>query len=460
MNETTWEIPFALTDTGASLWFAHEFANTLKYVEGWGWTHYTGTRWILEPAAGVQHVQKLIRIMYKTASKIEDKDQRQRLAQFATSCESATRIRAIAFLAQHHPRINVQPDCFDADPWLFNTLTGTIGLRTGELKKHSPADLITKLSPVAYDPAATAPTFQRFIGEILAPEDLLEYVQRLFGMCLTGDIREQHLWILWGPGANGKSTLMDLLAYVMGDYFGLAPESLLIHKNRDEHPTELADLQGKRIVLASETDKNARLKLQLVKRLTGDARIKGRRMRQDFYEFNRMHKLFIQSNNRPCVREDTHAMWRRLRLIPFTVTIPEERCDKTLPEKLKAEAPGVLAWLVFGCLAWQHDGVTDPPAVRAATDKYREESNVLTDFVEECCTLGKDEWASTKDLYVRYAAYAKEAGEQHPMDKKNFAESLATESTAGRLPIHPKPRHQGRGWAGITLKDLFSHQEA
>jgi len=239
----------------------------------------------------------------------------------------------------------------------------------------------------------------------------------------------------------------------MGDHFALAAESLLLNNGRGEHPTELADLQGRRLVLASETENNMRLKLALVKRLTGDESIKGRKMRENYYTFPRTHKLFIMSNNRPRVTEESEAVWRRIRLVPFAVTISPERRYTGLLDKLKGEAAGILNWLVAGCLAWQEQGLGDPEAVKLATAGYREESDPLKDFIDDRCSLSPVAWVSSADLYTAYCGYAESVHEK-PMVRRAFTELLAKHPG-----IKPDRRHSGRGWLGIELAGMFDGGE-
>jgi putative DNA primase/helicase len=278
---------------------------------------------------------------------------------------------------------------------------------------------------------------------------MIAHLQRIAGMCLSGDIREQCLFIFYGTGANGKSVFLDTLAGLLGDYAGEAAPDLLVIRRSEEHPCEVADLCGKRLVVASETEEGIRLKVQLIKRLTGNARIKARFMRQDYFEFSRTHKLILATNNRPVVREGTHAIKRRLWLIPFNVTIPESEQDKELIRKLTAEWPGILAWAVRGCLAWECDGLTPPPAVSAATQSYLDEQDLLRDFLESCCVLAADAWTDRTELFAAYEKWAMSVREHSPLDRTRFYERVrrpGIEDEGRRVQSRMK-----RGFHGIGL---------
>jgi putative DNA primase/helicase len=343
---------------------------------------------------------------------------------------------------------------------LLNVLNGTIDLRTGTMTPHRPEDRITKLAPVVFDPAARCPLWDSFLNTIMADEQAkTRYLQRILGMCLTGDVREQALFLFYGTGANGKSVSLDTMTGLMGDYATEAAPDLLIERRNPEHPTEQADLCGRRLVVASETEEGGRLRVQLIKRLTGNARIKARYMRQDFFEFTRTHKLVMATNNKPAVRETTHAVWRRLKLIPFTVTIPDLEQDKNLLDKLRAERPGILNWAIAGCLAWQRGGLDTPEAVDKATAEYESEQDPLTDFLAERCIVDKAAFVTRADIYKAYTAWAEAAGERFILDKNNFYGRLRLKHFAdGARRV---AGISARGFEGIGLRaELYDNAQA
>jgi putative DNA primase/helicase len=256
-------------------------------------------------------------------------------------------------------------------------------------------------------------------------EALIEYVQRLIGYCLTGDVSEQILPIFWGTGANGKSTLVNIIFAMLGlDYSMKAPPDLLMVKRNESHPTERADLFGKRFVACIETDEHKRLAESLVKDLTGGDRLRARRMREDFWEFTPSHKAILCTNHKPVIRGTDYAMWRRIHLVPFNVTIPEVERDKKLGEKLSAELPGILAWAVRGCLAWQRDGLGTPSEVVEATMVFRSQQDVLGQFMDECCHNGEKAQSRASVLYAAYKLWADENGERVIMSQRSFGLAL------------------------------------
>jgi putative DNA primase/helicase len=319
----------------------------------------------------------------------------------------------------------VAPDALDADPMLLNVANGTVNLRTGQLLPHRQEDLITKVAPVTVNSSTSCTLWLQFMNEITdGNQALINYHQRIAGLCLTGDISEQYLFILHGGGANGKSVYADTITGILGDYAGEAAPTLLMATRSEEHPTQTADLHGKRLVVASETEEGGRLKLQTVKRLTGDKTLKARFMRQDYFSFQRTHKLWMVTNNRPAVRENTHAVWRRIRLIPFEITIPEDRQDKHLVDKLREEWPGILNWMIAGCLEWQRSGLQAPEVVESATRRYQEEQDILAEFVQAVCILDGDLRTPRTEMYGTYKDWAAKAGDRHPLDRNTFYEHL------------------------------------
>jgi putative DNA primase/helicase len=230
---------------------------------------------------------------------------------------------------------------------------------------------------------------------------------------LTGDTGEQCLLILHGSGANGKSVLLEVLGSMLGAYAKQAAPDLLLAKTQDRHPTEIADLFGSRLVTAIETSEGRRLAEALVKQMTGGDKMKARFMRQDFFEFDATHKLWLATNHKPQVRGTDYAIWRRIRLIPFEVTIPKEEQVKGLAGKLLAEeAPGILAWMVRGCLSWQRQGLAPPSKVTEATEAYRKEMDVLQGFLDEKCVIHPTAQATASALFKAYQSWCEEAGEQ------------------------------------------------
>jgi putative DNA primase/helicase len=321
----------------------------------------------------------------------------------AHKSQSLGRLEAMLTLAQSEPGIPVLPEDLDKDPWLFNVQNGTINLRTGDCRPHRRGDLLTKLAPVNYDQEALCPTWDRFLDRIMAGnKDLIDFLRRAAGYSLTGSVREQCLFFLYGSGANGKSTFLSTVQALVGDYGIQSHSELLMARTREVHPTERSDLYRKRLVSCVEVDQGRRMAESLVKQLTGGEKVRARRMREDFWEFDPTHKLFLAGNHKPTVQGTDEGIWRRVLLVPFTVSIPEAERDKDLPDKLKAELPGILNWFLRGCREWRSSGLGIPDEVRKATAQYRDEMDDFEDFLDDCCVVRENLRIRTSVLHRAY----------------------------------------------------------
>jgi putative DNA primase/helicase len=393
----------------------------------------------------------------------------QKVQNWALASEAAPRINAMLDLGRSEEGIPILPEQMNGDPWLFNCDNGTLELRTGRLREHRRTDYMTKLCPTRYVPGATCPTWERFLGAVFPTDEdepdaeLISYVQRFLGRCLTGDVSEQTLEIWWGGGANGKSTLINAVFGAVGkDYAMKAAPELLMASHGDRHPTERADLFGMRLVVASETQQGRRLNEAFVKDITGGEPIRARRMREDFWEFPPSHKTVLITNHKPRVAGTDEGIWRRIRLVPFVSTfwdpsdpgkdpcqLPENRRqDKQLGAKLAAEAEGILAWMVRGCLDWQREGMPVPEKVRAATSDYRREQDLLAQWIEEKCLTGNTTLrAKASELYGSYRAWCERAGEEEIMNQTGFGTALTERG-------YERHKTGGTIWRlGIALSD-------
>lgn len=446
---------FPHTDTGNAERFAQMHGDKVRYVKAWEkWFLWSGVCWQEDDRGKIaQLAKRTVRSIYKLAANIKDDDRRRTLASWARKSESAQRLSAMLKLAQSEPPIAIAPSDLDSDPWLLNTLTGTLDLKTGELRKHDRADLLTVVAPVKYHHGADCPIFDSFLDRIMDGDGIsINYLQCLAGMSITGDVTEHVMPICHGGGANGKSVLLDTLTMLLGDYAIVAPESLVTSSSNNEHPTEIARLKGKRLVIASETEENKRLRIAFVKRMTGDKILTGRFMRQDFFDFQRTHKTWLVTNNKPTVSETKHAIWRRLKLIPFRVTIPENERDPKLIDKLQAEWPGILAWVVRGCLEWQRSGLIEPDDVTIATDDYRTEQNNVAEFFEECCTtVNPDEKTTRHAVREKYVQWCRTM-DYDPLPKTNLYERLRDiDGVDDDWATDANTKKRGRGFKGFSL---------
>jgi putative DNA primase/helicase len=373
-------------------------------------------------------------------------DKRKATIEWGLKSESRARLEAMLALAASEPGIAVTPDQLDSDPWLFNCDNGTIELRTGKLREHRREDLITKICPFKYDPDAKAPLWDSTLEKFLPDADLRDYWQRLVGYCLTGVIRDHILVIAYGTGGNGKSTILSTIMSVFGrDYAMKAPAEMLMVRHNEAHPTERADLFRKRLVVAVETEKGRRLNETLVKELTGGDRIRARRMRENFWEFDPTHKLVVATNYKPAIVGTDEGIWRRLRLVPFTVHVDDARADKTMPEKLLAEGPGILAWCVRGCLAWQEKGLDTPKCVLDATGEYRGEQDVIGSFIAERVIMAEGTRCKASDLYAAYVKWG-EVNHEKIVSQTEFGREMTSRG-------FEKQRTGGIWYLGIGLRN-------
>jgi putative DNA primase/helicase len=339
--------------------------------------------------------------------------------------QSKGRKENVLFLARTGgDSLAIRGDEWDRDPWLFCCLNGVIDLRTGEHRPGRPDDFSKTVAPTEWKELnEPAPTWERFLSEIYDNDrELIFYVQRLFGYCITGRTDEHILPILEGKGRNGKGTELETLSYVLGDYCGQVEAELLLKQKftrQSGGPTsDVMTLRGKRLVWASETDEGRRLNAGKLKWLTGGDSLTGREMygrRQ--VNFRPTHKLFLITNHLPHANADDYALWKRLHRIPFTLSFvndpkdPNERkADPQLLDKLKAEASGILAWLVRGCLEWQRQGLNPPGIVKDSTEAYRQEEDIIKLFIDERCKTEEGLEIKAGDLYRAFKAWAEESG--------------------------------------------------
>ncbi len=434
-----------LTDTGNAERFVNTFGDILRYCYDRNkWLIWNGAYWEWDNGSQVMNLAKdVARNIYAEAAKEDDDKKREQIAKHAHNSESESRRKAMLNLAQSEIGIPVDIQKIDANHWLFNCPNGTIDLRTGILQPHNSNDLLSIINNIEYIPSAKCPLWLNFLNRVLDNKnELIHYVQKAVGYSLTGEIKEQCLFFLYGLGRNGKSTFIGIIRKLMGAYGCQTQTELFMTKERGSGPgpnESLADLQGKRFVVGSEIEDGRRLAVVLIKEMTGGEAIRTERKYEHSFEFQPTHKIWLCGNHKPVITDTTFSIWRRIKLIPFTVTIPDSECDPDLSIKLEKELPGILTWAVQGCLAWQSEGLRDPDEVRGATESYRVEQDVLGEFMDECCIRKSTAIVSKKDFYESYIEWCKE-NNQTPISQRHFRGKVTERGIGER-----------RGTAGIKL---------
>lgn len=439
-----------LTDLGNAERIADAARNRVRWVRGLDWLVWDGQRWRRDETREAQRIA--VEVIRTIAAESDwHPSGANAVVQHATRSEGAPRIKAALDLLAGLPGIMVPSSDLDRDPWLLNLTNGTLDLRTATLRPHDPADMITKLAPVAWDPSAHSAQFDAFLARVQPASEMRAYIQRFVGYAATGVIREHVFPVWYGAGRNGKGTLTDACRAALGDYATDLPAEVLAVRRGDAHPTERMCLRGARFVSASETEANTELAVAFVKRMTGGDAITARLMGRDFVTFNPTHKVFLATNNRPVIHEASDGIWSRVHLVPWEVRIPDEEIDTELRDRLRDEhRAAVLRWIVDGCIAWQREGLSPPAAVLDATREYREDSepDVLA-FVRSHCTIEPDARITYKELRDAFNAWNVENGAR-PMSGRAFG-SIVKASAKG-LGIREAKTGDTRFYRGIRLR--------
>lgn len=422
---------------------AQRYEGELLHVHSIGWHYWDGTRWARDDRGEAKRAV-LAELRLALADSLDNKEFRQDVRK----CESASGINGVLDIAAALEPFAATVRDLDADPYLLNCANGTLDLRTLELRPHSPADRITKRARGAYDPDAKSPVFGAFLDRVLPDCDVRGYLQRLAGVGLFGNVREHILTIWTGVGSNGKSKMDLAIRNALGDY-AIEAEPDLFMCREGAHPTGEMDLLGMRWVSVSENDRGRRMAEATMKRLTGGDTIRARRMRQDFVQFEPSHTAILITNHLPKVSGDDPAIWRRIRVVPFDVVIPEEERDGELGDKLALEADGILGWAVEGWREYSQIGLAEPQAVRVATDTYHRDSDAVARFIaEECLTGSPVLKATTKKLFDGFERWRIRDGGD-PMSQKAFGLALDDHEFPARKEDRDK---HGRWRSGICLR--------
>jgi putative DNA primase/helicase len=438
------------TDTGNAERFVRDHAGDVLFCHPWNrWLVWDGVRWTKDERGGLAtRVKRTLCAMHENAGRLIFSDaERQRLAKHALATESERARGAMLELAKCE--VPVVPEELDADPMLLNTQNGIVRLSDGTLHPHDRGKKLTKCTGAPFDPNAECPQWLAFLDRIFEKNaELIGYMQRALGYSLTGDCTEEAFFVCYGTGANGKSTLFGVVQKILGDYATTTrAETVLAKRHTDSIPNDVAALMGARFVTAIEAEEGRRLASGLVKSLTGRDKLSARFMRGEFFEFEPIFKLWIGVNHKPRISDSSPAMWRRVKLIPFTVTIPLADQDPDLRDKLLAERAGILAWLVDGCTEWKAHRLGSCDAVDKATRAYRDESNTVAEWVGVACTVARGAEATHAELFGAFNAWCEREGEE-PLKARAFGDRL--EEAFPGVKRGAKVDRQ-RGYRGISL---------
>ncbi|MDZ4519065.1 phage/plasmid primase, P4 family [Bacillus cereus] len=412
---------FKLTELGNAERIAYEYGHVIKFVNDIGWFIWDGKRWRIDTKKEIERITaKVLRSLSKSEDEVE--------AKWARMCERRNvRMNSIKDLM---PLVPGERQEFDTHKYLLNVENGIVDLKTGKLLQHDRELGLTKITNIAFDENAKCPEWLKFLDQIfLGDQALVEYMQRLIGYSLTGDISEQIMMFLVGGGSNGKSTFINTIKDLMGDYGRQAKSDTFIKKKESGANNDIARLVGSRFVSAIESEEGEKLADSFVKQITGGEPVLARFLRQEFFEFIPEFKVFFTTNHKPIIGGLDEGIWRRVKLIPFNLSLPAHKRDKRLPEKLSLEMPGILNWAIEGCMKWQQDGLKEPKVVAEATGKYKDDMDILAPFLDEVCYVDERDNESimieAKELYNTYERWCFNSGERS-LGNRSFYRMLET----------------------------------
>ena len=400
------------------------------------WLYYDTRKWCMDTTGEIERAaEQAIKAldadepMYARAAELDDEDgdgegKKLYKAYLAHKKYSRSNRGKKAMLDELRHKIPISPMQTDIDGMLLNTPTGILDLREGALRPHDPEAYITKIAHVEYDPTATCPTWERFLGEIFGGDtDLINYVQRAVGYSMTASTVEQCVFFLHGSGSNGKSTFLSIVREMMGDYtVNIQPETIMVKNSPGGANSDIARLKSARLVTTVEPNEGARLNEGLLKQLSGGDPVTARRLYGDEFEFIPQFKLWMATNHRPLIRGTDDGIWRRIKMIPFTVQIPDEKKDKHLAGKMRRELPGIFNWAIDGCRKYQESGLQEPRSVRGSTMEYRKDMDAIQQFIDECCEQSGE--CPAVSLYSAYSDWAKR-NHQYEMNNNVFGRKMS-----------------------------------
>lgn len=440
-------------DTGNGQRFRNQHGNGVRFAKGLGWIAWGGKYWITDAMFEVtMRAQETAQSIFSEARGIEGDREREDMEKWANQSLKSSAVKAMLEMAK--PHLLKPSDELDTNPMLLNCENGTLDLATGKLQDFKRGDFLTKIAPVKYNPDAACPSFKSFLEQIMGgDQDLVEFIQRAVGYCLTGRTDEQSFFIAHGTGANGKTTLLSVVSELLGDYAQSTPFETFLAK-RSPSPTrdDLVRMKGVRFITASESGAGQKFDEATIKEITGGGEIAARGIYQKHIEFIPECKIWVTTNHKPEISGDDPAIWRRLKLIPFKQTIPEPDQDKDLLPKLLKELPGVLAWAVRGCLAWQEGGLKPPVAVTAATETYRSEMDHVERFATECLLPSPGNVERKAVVYDEYEGWTEDQGYDA------LAKGKLTTRLKGLGFVDGRSRTHGRHWKNLAIRNDLAEE--
>lgn len=406
-------LPAKYSEEQSALRFTQRYGNSLRYVAAWGkWLEWDGKRWQID---SVLRIFDLVRVVCRDISIFANNDpfltphQQNKVSSLYGAGKT---IAAIEKILRSDSRHASKPEDWDKDIWALNTPDGVVNLKTGELRPAKIEDYSTKSTSLAPAKEANCPCWHAFLDTVTGNDpELKKFLQRMAGYSLTGSIKEHALFFLYGTGGNGKGTFLGIVQHILADYAQVAGMDVFIEQRGNRHPTEVASLMGARLVTAQETEEGRRWAESRIKTMTGGDLIRARYMRMDEFTFAPQFKLVIAGNHKPGLRNVDEAIKRRMNLVPFTITINKAQRDLDLHQKLVAEAPAILRWMIDGCLDWQERGLQQPECVMAATDQYLADQDSMLEWIESCCSVNVNAKGKSADLYASYKAFTERANE-------------------------------------------------
>lgn len=440
------------TDLGNSKFFRDFVNGNLIYnYRTQTWYEWTGKKWkACTVGHEVEWAKGTIRAMLKHAATISDSDERRQYAAWAIKSESEKHIKAMMNLARSESGIADSGEDWDIDPYMLGCPSGVLDLKTGNLLAPDKKTKLISSIAIKPDDKARCPQWEQFLQEIyMGDAEIIGFVKRLLGYALTGTIEEQCVFCFHGQGANGKSTLTDTIIALMGNYGYPMPFSTIEFQNRSAISNDMAHLYGKRFVVASETQEGVRLNEGRLKSLTGGDMVTARFMYKEYFSFKPMAHFLLAFNHKPIITDDSEGAWRRIYLIAHNRIFKSHERDKKLDKKLLKELPGILNWLIEGCMEWQRDGLMVPQSVIAGTEEYRQEMNPLRNFVEDDLVTG-DYCARVTDIWAAYNTWSDENRERFRLSQRKFnsrLESMGFKRQAMRI-ANGGPE---KCWIGIGL---------